>query len=87
MKRPCQTLLAALAFTSIGAHAALASVACGTLGHESYTLKAGDNCASLASNPKLHFKSFAQILTINSKLTKFNCSSAQKGQIICHPKK
>lgn len=86
MKRAYQILLAVPALTGMGVHSASASVACATLGYGSYTLKATDSCASLASNPKLHFKSFAQILTINSKLTKFSCSSVHKGQIICHPK-
>lgn len=66
---------------------AQASVACGKLGYGAYTLKGGDTCAVLAGNPKLNFTSFSQILTINTRLTRFSCSNARKGQIICHPLK
>jgi hypothetical protein len=87
MKGRYRSALIAIAFAGLNIKTASATVACGQLGYGSYTLKAGDTCAIIAGNPKLHFKNFAQIMTINAKLTKFSCSNTKKGQIICHPKK
>lgn len=79
-------ILSLAALTLIGAEPVLASVNCKPLGYAGYTLKGGDTCASLAANPKLNFKNYAQIQAINSKLTRFSCSNTRKGQLICHPK-
>jgi len=79
-------VLTLAAMSSLGAEPAFAIVNCKPLGYGTYVLQGGDTCAKLAGNPKLNFKNFAQIQTINSKLSQFSCSNAQKGQIICHPK-
>lgn len=51
----------------------------------SYTLRRGDSCLTITSNPKFHFTNFRQIELINRPLTGFTCARAAPGQIICYP--